>query len=75
MEYFQTTVILISLVIIQVGLTIRKIIDEKAISKKMEKAKELYPEATIGQIESFIKNTKEKFSLTKLNRINGNKIL
>ena len=60
---FNQTILVITLLGIttQIGLIIRKIIDEKSIRKKMAKAKDLFPSSTIDQVESFIKNTKSRF--------------
>ncbi|MCL7764056.1 hypothetical protein MPF19_11555 [Polaribacter sp. Z014] len=50
---------LLSVIVLQIRINVNKNIDEKSILKKMDKVKNLFPNLTIKELDSFIINTKE----------------
>ena len=59
MEPWQ--IILLSPILTGIIHIILKIIDEKAILKKMDKINQIYPNSTIEESGDFIKKTKKKY--------------
>ena len=47
------------MIVLQIRINVNKNIDEKSILKKMDKVKNLFPNLTIKELDSFIINTKE----------------
>jgi hypothetical protein len=65
---FYIIIILSIKTICAISKIIKIYVENRCALKKMEKIKNLFPEAEIRDVESFIKNTKESHTLFLLNK-------